>query len=224
MSRSDHATKHSSYRQWPGERHPTQWDVHDANQSPAVSFLERFRVALLHSEDAEEEEGDDLLLEAALIIGESETLNSTITPPVSTKVAPTRFTIANALDQTESSSTYTYPMALLSDSLTMPSEDELVRLQGGFYASFKQHIFINSVDVTDTSGIIPPYLQLALACISSVTSPVAAMNEHQSGSGFFVTGVHLWSVMLEVDNREARLLEAVVAVSGSILKRKIKVL
>lgn len=90
MSKTDHATRHSSYRQWPGERHPTQWDVHDANQSPAVSFLERFRVALLHSEYAEEDEGEDMLLDSASIIGECETLNSTITPPVSPKVAPTK--------------------------------------------------------------------------------------------------------------------------------------
>lgn len=88
MSRTDPATKHSSYRQWPGERHPTQWDVHDANQSPAVSFLERFRVALLHSEYAEEEDEDDFLLDDVSIIGESETLNSTITPPVSPRAFP----------------------------------------------------------------------------------------------------------------------------------------
>jgi len=111
-------------------------------------------------------------------------------------------------------------MALLSDNLAMPSEDELLRLQGEFYTSFKQHIFINSVDVTGTSGIIPPYLQLALACISSVTSPLAGTNEHLSGSDFFITGVHLWGVMLEVDNREARLLEAVVAVCTRISKKK----
>jgi hypothetical protein len=90
MSKTDNATRHSSYRQWPGERHPTQWDVHDANQGPALSFLERFRVALLHSEYAEQdrEEGENVL-DAALIIGESETLNPTITPPVSPKVVPT---------------------------------------------------------------------------------------------------------------------------------------
>jgi hypothetical protein len=90
MSKTANATRNSSYRQWPGEWHPTQWDVHDANQSPAVSFLERFRVALLHSEYAEEDgkEGESVL-DAASIIGESETLNSTLTPPVSPKAVPT---------------------------------------------------------------------------------------------------------------------------------------
>lgn len=90
MSRTDNASKHLSHRQWPGERHPTQWDVHDANQSPAVSFLERFRVALLHREYAEEEDGEDFMLDDASIIGESEALNSTISPPVSPMAPPTR--------------------------------------------------------------------------------------------------------------------------------------
>jgi hypothetical protein len=37
---------------WPGERNPSQWDVHDANQVPEVSFVRRFKAALLLSEDA----------------------------------------------------------------------------------------------------------------------------------------------------------------------------
>jgi hypothetical protein len=39
--------------QWPGERDPTRWDVHDANQSLATTFLERFKTVLLHSEEAQ---------------------------------------------------------------------------------------------------------------------------------------------------------------------------
>lgn len=37
---------------WPGERNPSQWDVHDAHQIPEVSFLQRFKAAVLLSEDA----------------------------------------------------------------------------------------------------------------------------------------------------------------------------
>lgn len=114
-------------------------------------------------------------------------------------------------------------MALLSAVPAMPSEDELARLQEGFFTCFKHHIFIDTVDVVSTLSITPPYLQLALACISSVTSPLMTTNEQPNGNGTFpadvstssfVAGVHLWSVMLEVDNREARLLEAVLAVSA----------
>jgi hypothetical protein len=39
--------------QWPGERHPTRWDVHDANESLATTFLERYKTMLLHSEEAQ---------------------------------------------------------------------------------------------------------------------------------------------------------------------------
>ena len=38
--------------QWPGERHPTRWDVHDANESLATSFLEQYKTLLLHSNEA----------------------------------------------------------------------------------------------------------------------------------------------------------------------------
>lgn len=37
-------------KQWPGEREPTRWDVREANENLGATFLERFRVALLHSE------------------------------------------------------------------------------------------------------------------------------------------------------------------------------
>jgi hypothetical protein len=37
-------------KQWPGEREPTQWDVREANENLEATFLERFRVALLHRE------------------------------------------------------------------------------------------------------------------------------------------------------------------------------
>lgn len=62
----------STSRQWPGERSPTQWDVHDANESPAITFLDRFRAALLHSEGAEE----DAPLDSGSVIDGSENINT----------------------------------------------------------------------------------------------------------------------------------------------------
>lgn len=122
-------------------------------------------------------------------------------------------------------------MVLLSDCSIYPPEDELQRLQTVFLTSFKQHIFIDAVDVVDSATIYasPPYLQLATACLSSattsscVTTDMSLLNTTTSSgtsrtdisAGLFVAGVSLWSVMLEVDNREARLLEAVVAVSDN---------
>jgi len=75
---SDPTMRFSSSRQWPGERHPTRWDVHDANESPATTFLDHFRAALLHSEGAEE----DALLDSDTVIDSSEGLNSVRCPDV----------------------------------------------------------------------------------------------------------------------------------------------
>jgi hypothetical protein len=55
---ADHLSSHPPLTpegspQWPGERHPTRWDVHDANESLASTFRERFKTLLLHSEDAQ---------------------------------------------------------------------------------------------------------------------------------------------------------------------------
>ena len=50
LAQADSEVSFSGSRQWPGERHPTRWDVHDANESPATTFLDRFRAALLHTE------------------------------------------------------------------------------------------------------------------------------------------------------------------------------
>lgn len=50
---SDRPEANAAPKQWPGERNPTRWDVHDANESPATTFLNRFRAALLHNEGAE---------------------------------------------------------------------------------------------------------------------------------------------------------------------------
>lgn len=114
-------------------------------------------------------------------------------------------------------------MVMLSDVPTIPPEDTLARLQEAFFTSFNQHIFIKTVDIANCSSAqLPPYLQLALACLGSINAPstgsigyVMALEtpEAEVSVGLFVAGVNLWSVMLEVDNREARLFEAVIAVS-----------
>lgn len=114
-------------------------------------------------------------------------------------------------------------MVLLSDVPEIPSEEELERLGAVFFTSFKQHILLAAVDMADSfSNLLPPYLQLAIACLGSAiscsqdinVSPTATDTIHgEESANIFFTGVNLWSVMLEVDNRETRLLEAVVAVS-----------
>lgn len=63
-------------RQWPGERDPTRWDAHEATENLEATFLERFRVALLHSEGF----GDD---DDALAVSESAGDSSEEPSPVS---------------------------------------------------------------------------------------------------------------------------------------------
>lgn len=116
-------------------------------------------------------------------------------------------------------------MILLSEHPAYPPEHELVQLQAQFQTTFKRHIFIDTVDLLNSPmSALPPYLQLAISCLSSATSgpehsSLYAMGNEMSevymSFGLFVAGVNLWSVMLEVDNREARLVEAVVAASDT---------
>jgi hypothetical protein len=112
-------------------------------------------------------------------------------------------------------------MALLSSVPELPSEHDLSRLQDAFCATFQRHIFVRAIELGTSSPVLPPYLQLAMAAISSVTSTITV--SYLSGTykpmtetslDLFVAGTSVWSVMLETDNREARLLEAVIAVSA----------
>lgn len=87
----------STSRQWPGERHPTRWDVHDANESPAATFLDQFRAALLHSEGAE----DDVLLDHEPAIETSQEADSVIN---NLKLAPA--SVLTKFDSMMSSNTH----------------------------------------------------------------------------------------------------------------------
>lgn len=64
---SDLASRQSGSPRWPGERHPTRWDVYDANESPASTFLERFKILLLQSEEAQDCKALSSLPEHALL-------------------------------------------------------------------------------------------------------------------------------------------------------------
>ena len=104
-------------------------------------------------------------------------------------------------------------MVLLSNVPPIPNEDELARLQASFVDTFQRHFLLSCIGTgINATGLVPPYLQIAQACIASV---IASDNPASATTSYalFISGAHLWSVMLEVDNREARLTEAVIAVS-----------
>jgi hypothetical protein len=104
----------------------------------------------------------------------------------------------------------------------MPSENTIAQLQTIFFNSFEHHIFLKSVGIANfTLGHSPPYLELALACLGSIsadftdaTNDIVTLERSQAdvSAELFIAGVNLWSVMLEVDNRESRFCAATIAV------------
>lgn len=174
----------------------TRWDVHNGNESPTTRFLERFQNALVHAEGTQ-----------------ADTTGSDHRRPGPLEALRTW--------QSEPRALYTYPMVLLSNVPTIPDDSELDWLDLSFPTTFKRHILVNQfATVGETAGLLPPYLQIARACIayasfSSEEKQARATTDGielaNAGDALFTAGAHLWAVMLEVDNREARMLEAVVA-------------
>ncbi len=113
---------------------------------------------------------------------------------------------------------YTYPMAMLDGLPDLPSEHDLCFLQSSFANTFQRHVFINSLRIEDlTLESAPPYLQLSFSCLAAVFVPAPGTSDHPANASadIFLCGLNLWSVMLELDNSQARLLDAVLAVSPS---------
>jgi len=119
---------------------------------------------------------------------------------------------------------FTYPVTLLSDFPDIPDLEELGSLESSFWALSKKFIFLRAVSMSGSSREpLPPYLRLSLACLASCLSPspesFATVSERipsvksDIGKALFSAGVKVWEVMLEVDNREARKVESVMAVS-----------
>ena len=79
----------------------------------------------------------------------------------------------------------------------------------------------------------PPFLRLSLACLAACLSSSpevsATLLERSYASradaarSLFLAGLKLWAVMLEIDNREARKVETVMAVSFPVFLCRAKV-
>lgn len=118
-------------------------------------------------------------------------------------------------------------MGILAD-LPFPAQDVIDQAQALFSTSFKSHIFLKSITILEgTHARVrpPPYLGLSLACLGAATSQLhslqgVAQAQEQRESvctrylarDLCISGQTLWGVMLEVDNREARLIESILAV------------
>jgi hypothetical protein len=189
-------------RQWPGERVPDRFDVDEANRALNANVVERFKAALLHAED-------DSLTTDADVAAETAKLELCIDRA-----------LASRLDRP-----YTYPMALLTEVPALPSSEELSRLQNTFDLVFIQHIYVRDLAIgSSQSSSTPPYLQLALACMASVFAPsliteVARSDLPEASANLYLAGVDVWSIMLEVQNTEARTLDAVHSVARPSLSQ-----
>ncbi|KAK6405340.1 hypothetical protein LTR95_018777, partial [Oleoguttula sp. CCFEE 5521] len=170
-------------------RHPTRWDVEEANQVPSADLTERFRSALLYGED------DGLVASALTLDLENYALQDL------------------PIDQTG----YTYPMILLSSLPKLPSDYDLTTISHSYAQIFEEHAFVKELGVgTLAASARPPHLQLAVACIAAaISDPIADDTESPVASDLFHTGLKLWTVILEVDNREARNARAILAVGRS---------
>ena len=116
-------------------------------------------------------------------------------------------------------------MAILEDLPALPGSEVLAQAQASFFTNFGHHVFLRSLAFPSPAitHMTPPYLTIALACLGVTTwRPNTAVGElhHLTSaplsalaSDIFIAGDGLWGVMMEVDNREARLLESVLAVS-----------
>ena len=124
--------------------------------------------------------------------------------------------------QASSCRRYTYPMTLFSDLPSVPSEDQRARLHFSFFSSFKHHVYIETLSLPDSIRDCAPHLHFALACLASAVSqqpiqgpvlfPHCAISTSDTSSSLFQIGTKLWGVIIEADNREARLLESVLSV------------
>ncbi|KAK1042990.1 hypothetical protein LTR74_018474 [Friedmanniomyces endolithicus] len=105
----------------------------------------------------------------------------------------------------------------------MPNDEILLQSLTSFNTSFKKHLFLDKCPLHSSmeGSLVPPYLQLAFACLACALSsePDSAQDpsDHilsstkHSAARLCRSGMTLWGVMMEVDNREARLVEAVLA-------------
>lgn len=123
---------------------------------------------------------------------------------------------------------YNYPMATLSDIPFLLDGDDLSQPRALFFNSFKSHVFLKTIGISQPSPsqITPPYLKIALACLGTACSqrrqhgdgsqPDIPVSGNSLSSDLCLSGLRLWGVIMEVDNREARVLEAILAVSSTV--------
>jgi hypothetical protein len=186
---------------WPGERNPGRDDVRDANELPDSTFLQLFKSALLSNSTATE----------------NTQRQGRKSHRILKNITPVHVTGA----QDGNPNNLSYPVALLDGCPRVPLASELEALRIAFFEGFRNHVFFNAVYVPGSSQeILPPYLDLAFACLASTqlestfqTDLIDTGDGSTRSSRLFLTATRLWNVIVEIDNREARRMEAVLSIS-----------
>jgi hypothetical protein len=102
---------------------------------------------------------------------------------------------------------YTYPLSLLTELPTIPEHFELARLRQNFAKHRVNVSFLASIPLELTRETIPPHLLLTMASF-------AAIFEHDPNRSrdLFLAAIRMWCTMSEIDNRETRTDEILLAV------------
>lgn len=101
---------------------------------------------------------------------------------------------------------------LFSDFPEIPSDEDISHLHNVFYSSCTRHVFLEDLFTNQLvrEPVASPF-SLSVACLASIH----AQRGEQEASNLFRAGIALLEVITEVDNREARSFEMLMAVGKS---------
>ncbi|KAJ6438748.1 Glyoxalase/fosfomycin resistance/dioxygenase [Purpureocillium lavendulum] len=193
LGMSSSARRASTERCAPYDKQPTIWDVSEAHSVPDAAFMEKFKESLIQSEDAR---GCEMLI-----------ADSTLS------------VWHEGRDRISSTSSATWPAAVVIDlpDKELSSIQNMARWRLVFDETFGRHLYVSGFQLERQlrdNALSPPYLDFALACVAS---PLTSQVHVGLGGGalpadsYFDIGVKLYIFTLEVDNREARTIESVIA-------------
>lgn len=117
-----------------------------------------------------------------------------------------------------------YPLSTLADLPSFPPPEYARELYPTFVNAFQGQLFYDSVASMDTRI---PYLTYACGCLAMVSlqndsgkNGMATFNgpapTKHSASEYFWVGTKILTLILEIDNREARIIETAVAVCSKV--------
>ena len=203
----DQPASESVQTSWPGEREPRRDDVQQANEQPDPTFLINFKNALLASNDAKlvRRSGHD------------------ITTLCGTWNVSTRQT--GAITAGQQLAPFTYPMSVLNEFPDHLPVDDIEAGRANFFQTFRHHAFVESLPLPSApNAVMPPSLRYAFASLGMAQRTVVngdsaddrrfrISRARDLARELFYAGARLDVLMIESDNRHARYMPTILAVS-----------